>query len=211
MKNLGMKFNFKRFVFFIFGGAILGLIIFNVPKTLDAEGLKQFNRDLKNYNVKLQIFNPTDEVIADFMVLVADDDYKKMYGLMNLKEMPKNHGMLFNFDKTQIVTMWMKNTLMPLDMLFIDDNDLIVNIKHDAVVQSYNRTEQHELLGIPLSECTELMYIYFGSNAACYVAWDVTDPLNIKVISNRYKGITSGGYYHQAWFTTDKNDDSGQK
>jgi hypothetical protein len=136
MKNLGMKFNFKRFVFFIFGGAILGLIIFNIPKTLDAEGLKQFNRDLKNYNVKLQIFNPAEEVIADFMVSLADDDYKKMYGLMNLKEMPKNYGMLFDFNKIQVVTMWMKNTLMPLDMLFIDEHDVIVNIKHDAVVQS---------------------------------------------------------------------------
>lgn len=131
-----MKFDFGRFIFFVFVGLIVGLVIFNTPKSLDAEELKQFNRDPKNYNVKLQILNQGGEQVAKFMVSVADTDYKKMYGLMNLDYLPENFGMLFHFDKTQVVTMWMKNTLIPLDMLFIDDQGNITSIEHDAVPNS---------------------------------------------------------------------------
>lgn len=136
MKNLSMKFYSRRFIFFVFVSLIAGLIIFNATKSLDAEELKQFNRDPKNYNVKLQILNPDNNQVAEFMVAVADDNNKKMYGLMNLDYLPSNFGMLFTFDKSQVVTMWMKNTLIPLDLLFIDDRDLIVNIKNNATPRS---------------------------------------------------------------------------
>lgn len=132
MKKFDMKFNLARFVLVIFVGLIVGIIIFNTPKSLDAEELKQFNRDPKNYNVKLQILNQSNVQITEFMVAIADDDYKKMYGLMNLEALPKDFGMLFNFHKNIVATMWMKNTKIALDMLFIDDQGVIANIKHDA-------------------------------------------------------------------------------
>ena len=136
MKILGMKLNFGRFVFFIFAGLIAGIVIFNAPKSLDAEELKLFNRDPKSYNVKLQILNQSNDQVAEFMVAVADDDYKKMYGLMNLEQLPKDFGMIFNFDKNIVATMWMKNTMIALDMLFIDDKGIIANIKQDATPYS---------------------------------------------------------------------------
>ena len=65
---------------------------------------------------------------------------------------------------------------------------------HDCVVESFDASEQNLLLGIPVDDCTaDLMYIYFGCNADVYVAWDVTDINNIKVISNKLNGIKSGG------------------
>jgi uncharacterized membrane protein (UPF0127 family) len=49
-------------------------------------------------------------------------------GLMFRKALPPNHGMLFVFDSKSIHCMWMKNTLIPLSVAFIDDDGTIVNI-----------------------------------------------------------------------------------
>lgn len=63
-------------------------------------------------------------------------------GLMHRKYMPKNHGMMFQLGQTpRHISFWMKNTLIPLDMLFVAADGSIVNIHHNAVPQS--------LTGIP--------------------------------------------------------------
>lgn len=54
-------------------------------------------------------------------------------GLMGVKQLGANQGMLFIFnDSPQIRTFWMKNTLIPLDMLFISQGKQILSIQHDA-------------------------------------------------------------------------------
>lgn len=54
-------------------------------------------------------------------------------GLMFREELPPNHGMLFVFNQTGIKSFWMKNTLIPLDMLFIDQFGVIKHIHHNAI------------------------------------------------------------------------------
>jgi len=136
MKKLLIKLNLKRVAFCIFAIVAVILIIFKTPTAIDGEAILSFNRDLQNYNVKLQVIDQKNKTIAEFFVAIADNDNKKMYGLMNLDSLPKDYGMLFPFFESHIVTMWMKNTRIPLDMIFIDNHNIIVSIKTHATPYS---------------------------------------------------------------------------
>ena len=58
----------------------------------------------------------------------ADTYATRMQGLMYRKSLAPNSGMLFDFEQADIHCMWMKNTLIPLSVAFIDDHGEIVNI-----------------------------------------------------------------------------------
>ena len=67
-----------------------------------------------------------------YSVEFAENEASREYGLMNRTEMADDHGMLFVFENDEPRAFWMKNTKIPLDMIFIDKNRKIVSIKHDA-------------------------------------------------------------------------------
>ncbi len=60
---------------------------------------------------------------------VAASDAERQQGLMFREKMASNAGMIFIFPQPQVVCMWMKNTLLPLSVAFIDDSGTIVNIE----------------------------------------------------------------------------------
>jgi hypothetical protein len=61
---------------------------------------------------------------------VADSDPARIRGLMLRQSLPANHGMLFLFDRKATHCMWMRNTLIPLSVAFIEDDGTIVNIEN---------------------------------------------------------------------------------
>jgi len=68
-----------------------------------------------------------------FTVEVAADSQSQEYGLMNRKILAPNAGMLFDFRQPQCVSFWMKNTVLPLDMIFIRADGTISSIAANAV------------------------------------------------------------------------------
>lgn len=68
----------------------------------------------------------------NYEVEVMKTEAERAHGLMDRRSMPKDHGMLFDFDKDQPVYFWMKDTYLPLDMIFIDHAGRVVSIKRNA-------------------------------------------------------------------------------
>jgi len=75
--------------------------------------------------------HPVVQLTAGIHLIQAEvvaDPGSRAQGLMHRKSLPPNAGMLFIFDQAAVHCMWMKNTLIPLSVAFIDERGIIVNI-----------------------------------------------------------------------------------
>ena len=68
-----------------------------------------------------------------FSVKLAETEAQRRHGLMFTPYLPERHGMLFVFDTDAPRQFWMKNTQIPLDMLFFASDGRLVNIVHSAI------------------------------------------------------------------------------
>lgn len=64
----------------------------------------------------------------EYNVKEAHTEEEKRKGLQGVTELPKNEGMLFFFDEPQEVSIWMQNTLIPLDIIFINEDDEVIKV-----------------------------------------------------------------------------------
>jgi uncharacterized membrane protein (UPF0127 family) len=70
---------------------------------------------------------------ARFTVEVADEPEERSLGLMNRESMANSAGMLFVYERPQRAVFWMKNTLIPLDMIFADETGVVTKVHENAV------------------------------------------------------------------------------
>jgi len=71
-----------------------------------------------------------------FKVEIAETQAQMTQGLMFRRSLAPDAGMLFDYKPPTVATMWMRNTLIPLDILFVDAQGRIINIHQRAVPQS---------------------------------------------------------------------------
>ncbi len=106
-----------------------------------------FNNFIKNNEPELEYYTFTKEGELTFTdslgtlkskidLEIADNDYERQLGLMNRKEMKENEGMLFIFPMQQLQSFWMRNTLISLDIMFVNDQKKIVTIHKETKILS---------------------------------------------------------------------------
>jgi uncharacterized membrane protein (UPF0127 family) len=98
--------------------------------TFKKEGELTFTDSLGNTKIKIDLE-------------IADNEYERQLGLMNRKSMEEKQGMLFIFQYERMQSFWMRNTLIPLDMMFVNKDNKIITIHKNTKTlsaQSYPST-----------------------------------------------------------------------
>jgi len=95
-----------------------------------------------------------------FLVEMATTDDEKDLGLMNRRDLPDGQGMLFDFSPPQLVSMWMKNTLIPLDMIFIQADGRVLRVAQN--------TEPLSTMAIPSGGVVKAVLEVIGGTAKRY-------------------------------------------
>ena len=92
----------------------------------------------ESYIENLEIINDIGKPIQ-YHVEVAKTDEEQAMGLMNRLDLKNNSGMLFLFDNEKKASFWMKNTFIPLDIIFINKNGSINRIYKNTKPKSLKR------------------------------------------------------------------------
>lgn len=80
----------------------------------------------------------------EFNIELAITPEERARGLMYREELPENSGMLFYFDTDMMLGFWMKNTLIPLDMIFIRNDGTISSIHKNAIPHDLTSIQSKE-------------------------------------------------------------------
>jgi len=94
----------------------------NVPKQKEST-----EPQFKNQG-ELTFLSAKGKEISKINIEIADTDRKRMQGLMYRKTMDENNGMLFVFPVSELQSFWMKNTVLSLDIMYVNENKEIVKI-----------------------------------------------------------------------------------
>jgi uncharacterized membrane protein (UPF0127 family) len=74
--------------------------------------------------------------VHEFDVEIADEPGERERGLMYRTAMAADAGMIFQYDRPQIINIWMKNTVLPLDIVYVNERGTVTKVAPDAVPYS---------------------------------------------------------------------------
>ena len=136
-------------LFLLFAFLTLGLPLALSPTGLPAA---QAQSGFVTFDVSAVTIETAAGETHSFLVEVAESPEQRAQGLMFRRQLEAGAGMLFLFGGSQVRGMWMKNTLIPLDMLFIDEAGEIVRIEERTVPHS----ERAIISGEPVAAVLEV-------------------------------------------------------
>ena len=105
--------------------AVLGLLLWALHATADSPDTRELDRLFDRST--LQIATP-DARLHTIKVWIADTDTRRTRGLMFVKQLDDDAGMLFIYPQPQPIAMWMKNTYVPLDILFVRADGRVAHV-----------------------------------------------------------------------------------
>lgn len=110
----------------------------------------------------MQIATPNAR-LHTFKIWVADTDQRRARGLMYVKSMADDEGMLFIYPQSVRASMWMKNTFIPLDMLFVAADGKVMHVVENTEPQSLKTIES-------TSEVIAVIELKGGTAAKLHIA-----------------------------------------
>ena len=130
--------------YYVIAGVLIAtiIILFVFPGILNKKNSEEVYYMFQKEG-ELTISDSTNSIKAKIDVEIADTDYERQLGLMKRVSMEEKQGMLFIFPSDTMQSFWMRNTLISLDMIFINSNKEIVTIQKNTKVlsdQSYPST-----------------------------------------------------------------------
>jgi uncharacterized membrane protein (UPF0127 family) len=124
---------------------------------------------------ELTLFRASGDTVVTIEIEIRDTQQERETGMMGRPTLGEQRGMLFVFEEDQFLSFWMLNTMIPLDMLFIDSDGKIVTIHRNTVPysqQSYGSTTPGRyVLEVNAGFCER-----YGIVEGDSVAWSIEEP-----------------------------------
>ncbi|MGB2869777.1 MAG: DUF192 domain-containing protein [Bacteroidota bacterium] len=133
-RQVGQNARPKRSKKYTFAVVVLGAVVLSFltmvffPSKTSKNTAPPNPERLFNKEGQLTIIGQRDSLRAKVDIEIAEDEFRREVGLMGRPSMEQNQGMLFVFPDERPVAFWMKNTILPLDMIFITVGKRIVTI-----------------------------------------------------------------------------------
>ena len=116
------NFKIKKYVYIVF--VVFLLFLYSGVNSINTQAYRVVNATFTNND---------NEKIASYELKVADTVQLRTKGLMFVKALNDNEGMLFSYDEDIVMNFWMKNTFVPLDIVFLNEHYIVVGIIENMI------------------------------------------------------------------------------
>ncbi|MCY3627731.1 MAG: DUF192 domain-containing protein [Gammaproteobacteria bacterium] len=107
-------------------------------------GYAQIDSPLYRLPLETMLVQTPEGAEIEFEIVVVNTNADRAQGLMYVRFLPLDHGMLFQFPRKRVLSMWMKNTHISLDMWFVSNDGEIVHVVEHTTPESLESISSQE-------------------------------------------------------------------